>query len=56
VALAHATKRVSQLSGNAGAEGLVEITRTDGTLRVHVVKVGERVIWDPTRGTSTFPR
>jgi len=50
------TKRVSQLSGTPGAEGVVEITRTDGTLRVHVVNVGESVIWDPTRGTYTFPR
>ena len=50
------TKKISALVGTSGAEAVVEVTHADGTTRVYVVQVGQSVIWDPARGTYTFPR
>lgn len=50
-----ATKRISTLTGTSGGQAVVEVTHSDGTLRVYVVLVGQSVIWDPARGTYTFP-
>jgi hypothetical protein len=50
------TKKYCILTGVSGGDGLVEVTYTDGSVRAYVVKVGQKVSWDASRGTYTFPR
>jgi hypothetical protein len=50
------TKKYCLLTGVSGGDGVVEVTYTDGAVRAYVVKVGQKVSWDASRGTYTFPR
>lgn len=50
------TKKYCVLTGVSGGAGVVEVTYEDGAVRAYVVKVGQKVSWDASRGTYTFPR
>jgi hypothetical protein len=51
-----AARRTATVTGPAGGQAVAEVFHADGTTRVYVVKVGDRVVWDSGRGTYTFPR
>jgi hypothetical protein len=49
-------KQFAEVTGTANEEAIAEVTHTNGTLTVYRIRVGQKVVWDCTRGTYTFPQ
>jgi len=49
-------KQLSEVTGTANESALAEVVHRDGTTRVYTVRVGQKVIWNSSRRTYTFPR